>query len=198
MRLVPAVLLLLIAGSPAWAHHPFEGVAADKLSAFQGLISGLGHPLLGTDHLLFLIAIVFVGLRQPLRWVLPLLAAGLSGSLLMQLVPLPEAMTAVAEAGVSLSLALEGLIALGCLPTGLLLPLIALHGYLLGGMVIGAEPTPLLAYGVGLFLAQGAVLLTAARLSRTAMAWLGQSGRNWLAALWVGLGAALTWSAITG
>ena len=65
-------------------------------------------------------------------------------------------------------------------------------------MVIGAEPTPLLAYGVGLFLAQGAVLLIAARLSRTAMAWLGQSGRNWLAALWVGLGAALTWSAITG
>ena len=86
MRLVPAALLLLIAGSPAWAHHPFEGVAADQLSSFQGLISGLGHPLLGTDHLLFLIAIVFVGLRQPLRWVLPLLAAGLSGSLLMQLV----------------------------------------------------------------------------------------------------------------
>ena len=41
------------------------------LSAWQGLLSGIGHPLLGPDHLLFLLAIAFIGLKRPLAWVLP-------------------------------------------------------------------------------------------------------------------------------
>ena len=199
LRPISAALLLLLAGaSPAFAHHPFEGVAASQLSSWQGLLSGIGHPLLGADHLLFLVAIAFLGLRQPGRWVLPLLAAGLSGSLLTQILPLPESFSLIAEVGVSLSLVIEGLIALGVLPTGLLLPLIGLHGYLLGGMIVGAEPTPLLAYGLGLFLAQGTVLLLATSLSRRVGVLLGHQGRRLAAFLWIGLGAALTWSAMVG
>ena len=197
LRPMSAALLMLLAGaSPALAHHPFEGVAATELNPLQGLISGIGHPLLGADHLLFLVAIVFLGLRQPVRWVLPLLAAGLGGSLLTQVLALPESFSAFAEAGVSLSLALEGLIALGVLPAQLLFPLVALHGYLLGGMIVGAEPTPLLAYGFGLFLAQGSVLLLSTTLSRHVGALLGDQGRRLVAFLWVGLGVALAWSAI--
>ena len=41
------------------------------LSAWQGLLSGIGHPLLGPDHLLFLLAIAFIGLKRPLAWVCP-------------------------------------------------------------------------------------------------------------------------------
>ena len=127
-----AALLLVLAGaSPALAHHPFEGVEASSLTPVQGLISGLGHPLLGPDHLLFLLALVFLGLKRPLRWILPLLALGLGGSLLSQLVPLAPSFSSIAEVAVALSLAVEGLIALGLVPAALLLPLIGLHGYCL-------------------------------------------------------------------
>ncbi len=48
----------------------------------NGLLSGLAHPLLGPDHLLFLLALSLVGLGQRSRWMLALLATGLAGSLL--------------------------------------------------------------------------------------------------------------------
>ena len=68
--------------SPAHAHHPFGMGDSTDLSALQGLLSGIGHPLLGPDHLLFLLAIAFIGLQRPRSWVIPLLAAGLGGSVL--------------------------------------------------------------------------------------------------------------------
>ena len=192
-----ALLLLVVGASPAFAHHPFEGVEASQLAPFQGLISGLGHPLLGPDHLLFLVALAFLGLKRPIQWVLPLLALGLGGSLVSQVLPLAPNLSAIAEAGVALSLAVEGLIALGVLPAALLLPLIGLHGYLLGSMVVGAEPTPLLAYGVGLLISQGAVLLFATAISRQLGAWIGSQGRRIAALAWIGLGAALAFSTLT-
>ena len=197
-RPVSAAMLLLLAGaSPAFAHHPFEGVEASQLAPIQGLISGLGHPLLGPDHLLFLVALTFLGLKRPLRWVLPLLAVGLGGSLMSQLLPLTPSLSAIAEVGVALSLAVEGLIGLGVIPSVVLFPLIALHGYLLGSMVVGAEPTPLLAYGAGLLISQGAVLLFATAVSRQLGVWMGHQGRRIAALAWIGIGAALAFSALT-
>ena len=93
------------------------------LTAWQGLLSGIGHPLLGPDHLLFLLAIAFIGLRRPMAWVIPLLAVGLGGRVLSQLIPLSDAIAPWAEALVSLSLVAEGLIALTLLPAQWLLPL---------------------------------------------------------------------------
>jgi len=43
-------------------HHPFAMPDGAQLSVWQGLISGLGHPLLGPDHFLFLLAMGLVGL----------------------------------------------------------------------------------------------------------------------------------------
>ena len=60
----PALLAMLV--KPAFAHHPFAMPEAGNLNALQGLISGVGHPLLGPDHLLFLLAIGFVGLNLSL------------------------------------------------------------------------------------------------------------------------------------
>ncbi|MCP4929987.1 MAG: hydantoin utilization protein, partial [Gammaproteobacteria bacterium] len=90
---------------PAVAHHPFGMAEGQDLNALQGLISGIGHPLLGPDHLLFLLAIGFVGLKRPLKWLIPLLAAGLLGSAISLLIQLPENLAVYAEALVSLSLA---------------------------------------------------------------------------------------------
>lgn len=193
-RGIAAAAALLGAASPAFAHHPFGMPEGADISPLQGVVSGIGHPLLGPDHLLFLIALALVGFSQPRRWVLPLLAVGLGGSLFTQFVPLPDVLETGAEALVSLTLVLEGLVILGRLPVQLLLPSIALHGYLLGAAVVGAEPAPLLAYGLGLFIGQGALLLVVTSISKQLQASIGLSGRQLVAGIWIGLGAAFTWS----
>jgi TRAP-type mannitol/chloroaromatic compound transport system permease large subunit len=52
-----AVLLSALAPAAALAHHPFAMAEGLELSPWMGLVSGIGHPLLGPDHLLFLLAI---------------------------------------------------------------------------------------------------------------------------------------------
>ena len=189
-------LTVVLIASPAWAHHPFGMGDSTALTPWQGLISGIGHPLLGPDHLLFLLAIALIGLKRPLAWVLPLLAIGLFGSLVSQFIPLPDAMAPWAEALVSLSLAVEGLIALTVLSPLWLFPLIALHGFLLGSTIVGAETTPLLTYFLGLFLGQGALLLLIAAWSKGLLARLGSQGQRLGAGIWMGIGMAFAWVAL--
>lgn len=166
-HVVPLVLVgVVLAGTPGWAHHPFEGVEPQDFSLVQGLVSGLGHPLLGTDHLVFLLAIVVMTVLTTRRWVLPLLASGLAGSgLAVLVVATPETGLGLAlELVVSLSLVAAGLVHGGWLPAWVLLPLMGVHGFLLGEPMVGSEPTPLVAYGLGLLLSQGALLLVATAL----------------------------------
>ena len=191
LGLVAASLL-----SPAHAHHPFGMGDSTDLSALQGLLSGIGHPLLGPDHLLFLLAIAFIGLQRPRAWVLPLLAAGLGGSVLSQFVPLPDAVAPWAEAMVSLSLVAEGLMALCVASTSWLLPLVGLHGFLLGSTIVGAEPTPLFTYFLGLLLGQGALLLVVTNWSTALLDRIGAQGLRLGAGIWIGIGMAFAWVAL--
>jgi len=182
--------------SPAHAHHPFGMGDSTDLSALQGLLSGIGHPLLGPDHLLFLLAIAFIGLQRPRAWVLPLLAAGLGGSVLSQVIPLSDAVAPWAEALVSLSLAVEGLMALTVASTSWLLPLVGLHGFLLGSTIVGAEPTPLLTYFLGLLIGQGALLLVVSSWSQSLLERIGVQGQRLGAGIWMGIGMAFAWVAL--
>ena len=182
--------------SPALAHHPFGMGESTGLTALQGLLSGIGHPLLGPDHLLFLLAIAFIGLQRPRAWVIPLLAAGLGGSVMSQFIPLPDAVTPWAEALVSLSLVVEGLMALTVASTRWLLPLVALHGFLLGSTIIGAEPTPLLTYFLGLLIGQGALLMVVTSWSQSLLERLGAQGQRLGAGIWMGIGMAFAWVAL--
>ena len=113
--LVPLFFLFTFLANPALAHHPFGMGDSSELSAWQALLSGVGHPLLGPDHLLFMLGIALVGIKKTKQWVFPLLVVGLLGSALVQLQPLPDVMSDWAEAVVSLSLAIEGLIVLNLL-----------------------------------------------------------------------------------
>ena len=192
---LPVVLAASLA-APASAHHPFGMGDSSSLTAWQGLLSGIGHPLLGPDHLLFLVAIAFIGLKRPLAWVLPLLAIGLGGSVLSQFIPLPDAVAPWAEALVSLSLAAEGLIALTVIPAAWLLPLIALHGFLLGSTIVGAEATPLTTYFLGLLLGQGALLVVVTAWSKGLIERLGTQGQRLGAGIWIGIGLAFSWVAL--
>ena len=191
-----AGLVALSLFTPAHAHHPFGMGDSTDLSALQGLLSGIGHPLLGPDHLLFLLAIALIGLPRPRTWVLPLLAAGLGGSVLSQFIPLPDAVAPWAEALVSLTLAAEGLMALFAIPSSLLLPLVALHGFLLGSTIVGAEPTPLFTYFLGLLIGQGALLLVVTNWSQSLLERIGAQGQRLGAGIWMGIGMAFAWVAL--
>jgi urease accessory protein len=181
-------LLLL---SPALAHHPMEAMGLEP-SLASGLLSGLAHPLLGPDHLVFLLALGLVGLHRPLRWVLGLLTAGLLGSAMGLLLPgLPGA-----EALVSLSLVISGLVLIQRLPSALLLPAFALHGYVLSGSVIGWESTPVAAYLLGLLLSQSALMVAALTVVRRWAATLTAANLRLAAGLLIGIGAAFSWSAL--
>jgi urease accessory protein len=191
--LTAAGLLALLAAGPALAHHPMEAMHLVP-NAFTGLLSGLAHPLLGPDHLLFLIALALVGLQRSVRWMLTLLTVGLAGTALgLVWHGLPAA-----ELLVSLTLVVEGLVVLRRLPQILLLPAFALHGYVLSSTVIGWENTPIATYLLGLLISQGALLLLALVSLRGAAQRLEGQGRTLLAGSLIGIGAAFSWTALVG
>ena len=51
--LAPAVFAM--SAVPAFAHHPLAGAPMETLT--DGILSGIGHPVLGFDHLFFVIAV---------------------------------------------------------------------------------------------------------------------------------------------
>lgn len=157
LLLAPVLALLLL--HPAAAHHA-EAVLQLSPTPISGLISGLAHPVLGPDHLLFLLALSLVGLRQRRRWMIALLAVGLSGSGLGLALPgLPGA-----ELLVALSLVVVALVLLDRAPRSLLLPAFALHGYVLSASVLGWSTMPLATYLLGLAINQGLLLLLSLQL----------------------------------
>eukprot|EP01137_Pigoraptor_chileana_P012941 Opistho-2@65834 len=66
-----ALLLSMAATAPAFAHHPMGGQTPQTF--MNGLLSGLGHPIIGLDHLA---AVVGVGILAGLaaRGIVPVLA----------------------------------------------------------------------------------------------------------------------------
>ncbi len=149
-----ALLAVLVAEAPGLAHHVMDLTVLEP-TIFNGLLSGLAHPVLGPDHLVFLVALSLVGLRHQSRWMLGLLAVGLLGSAIGLIWPgLPGA-----EPLVSFTLVLEALVLFGRLPLTVLLPAMAIHGYVLSASVVGWTAMPLGSYFGGLFVSQGLLLL---------------------------------------
>lgn len=163
----PRATALLLCGlmlSSARAHHAMDGQTPATVA--QGLLSGLAHPVIEVDHVLFLLgaAVAVAVARLPLRLarqaLLVFAAAGLAGTLLhVHGLSLPAA-----EAGVALSLLVAAAALLRAqLPAAMALLGAAaaglLHGYAYGESIVGAEPRPLVAYLLGLALVQAALLV---------------------------------------
>jgi len=142
---------------PVHAHHPFDGMSPESFNSFQGLISGLSHPILGFDHCLFLVSIGLVGTLSIRRWLPSLLIAGFVGTLSSLF--LPEAISGI-EIIISLSLLVLVFVFKGFLNPSIILPLISCHGYVLGNTIVGAEPTPLFSYFFGLMIVQTVLILS--------------------------------------
>ena len=51
----------LLITAPAFAHHPLDGRL--PANVFEGVMSGFGHPILGFDHLAFVIASGLIALK---------------------------------------------------------------------------------------------------------------------------------------
>lgn len=161
-RFAVAALAVSIS-TPAFAHHGMGGQTPTTI--LQGLLSGLAHPVIGPDHLLFLIVSgVFVWMLDGAaryRAVAFLVAGQLLGtSIHLSAIGLP-----IVEAMIAVSVVVGGglLFARRRPSAGQLAMLLmgagTFHGYAFAESIVGAEATPLAAYLAGLALIQALVLV---------------------------------------
>lgn len=167
-RLSSSLILLVLGSAPAFAHHLMGG--RTPASFTDGLLSGLGHPVIGLDHFA---AVVAVGCLAAAHRLGSALAMGFVLAM-MTGVALHLHGTTVpgAEILVALSVILLGVFMLRGrdVAAGAVFVLFAvvglIHGYALGESIYGAEPTPLYAYLLGLAVIQSAIALVAVQITR--------------------------------
>jgi urease accessory protein len=166
-----AILVALLPAAPAFAHHVMGG----KMPAtfMQGLLSGLGHPVIGLDHFA---AVVAVGCLAAAHRAGAALAIGFVVAMMAGVAAhLQGASVSGAEIFVALSVIALGAVLLAhreikaVVALALFVVVGLLHGYALGESIYGAEQTPLAAYLIGLCVVQGAIALTAMMLARAAL-----------------------------
>ena len=156
-----ALASLLAVAPPAFAHHMMGGRMPATFG--EGLLSGLGHPLIGLDHFAFIVALGLLAVGPARRLLIP--AAFVALTVIGTGLHLLRIDLASVEVIVAASVFVAGvLLALHRrYPVGLLLPLAAVagivHGYAYGASIVGAEPTPLAAYLLGFSLVQFALAL---------------------------------------
>ena len=157
-HLLAAVAAVLVS-APALAHHPMGGTTPSTL--MEGLLSGLGHPILGLDHLAFILAAGLLAAPRRRGLVLPLafVAASFAGSLLhLAEIGLPGGEYLIAGSVILMGLLLTSARRLGDGPFAAILALAGLlHGHALAEAIFGAEATPLVAYLGGLAVIEYAV-----------------------------------------
>ncbi len=181
-RLTTAAAAALLASpllaTQALAHHPLAGAPMETMA--HGLLSGIGHPVLGFDHLFFVAAVGIVAAftGRPLVAPLGLVVGMLAGcALIVAGVGLPAV-----EVAIALSLVVAGVVlmrgrALGPATAVALFGVLGLfHGWAFGETIVGQEggmAAPVVAgYLIGLAATQWAIAVGAgwavARLARTA------------------------------
>ncbi|NUN63409.1 HupE/UreJ family protein [Pseudanabaena biceps] len=141
----------LVFASPASAHHAMGGKMPSTF--FEGFLSGLAHPVIGVDHLAFIVTVGLFAALKPQGIFIPLsfvLSAMLGTGIHLLGISLP-----VVELIVSGSILLFGiLLAMKNSPN--LVVMVALsaiaglfHGYAYGEAIFGAQTTALISYLIG-------------------------------------------------
>jgi urease accessory protein len=160
--------LLMAAGIPlAHAHHVMD--YALPATALQGLLSGLGHPVLGIDHLLFVVGAGVLAAHFERGFVLPFifvvasafaaLVRYLGADLAFGELPIAGSLVILGAMMLAAQTPREGVVAILFLAAG------TLHGHALAESIVGAERTPLIAYLAGLTVTQCAVALAVWRIA---------------------------------
>ncbi len=146
----------------------------------QGLLSGLGHPVIGLDHFAFVLAAGVIAAGFSFGPALPLaflVAGALGAAMHLMSVSVPYAETLI-----GLSVLLLGLVVAvrRPLPVAAVVALFAgagfFHGYALMESMFGAESTPLVAYCIGMVAIQYGLALAALFATRWLIANKGALG----------------------
>lgn len=161
--------LLALSPLPALAHHPMGGTTPATL--WQGLASGVGHPVIGPDHLAFLIAAGVLAAALPLGSGVFAIAAFVFGGFAGSLLHVAGIGLGPVETAVALSVLAAGVALLWRRLPAALLPVVfglagLFHGHAFAEAVIGAEQGVLVAYLAALALTQSAIGLGVMLLAR--------------------------------
>lgn len=161
--LVASIMLgigLIIIASPALAHHPSGEQIPSTFT--EGFLSGLGHPVIGIDHLVFVITIgLLAALSKKLGMAIPLtfvVATALGTVIHLQSMDLP-----IVELIISASVLVMGMFLAKKEKTNIAVLIIIsaiagiFHGYAYGESIVGAETTALGAYLLGFCAVQLAI-----------------------------------------
>ncbi len=164
LRLTLAAIVTLVFIQPAVAHHPFGGETPTNF--WQGFLSGLGHPVIGVDHFIFVIAVGFLAatlaigkIGIPISFILATLAG--TGIHLFSIdLPIPELIISTSVLAIGVLLVLQNnLNVLAVIGFTVMAGLF--HGYAYGEAIVGAEMNPLLAYLLGFACIQLLIAITA-------------------------------------
>lgn len=143
--------MLSLAAAPALAHHPLGGRLPS--SFLEGLMSGVGHPVIGLDHLAFVIAAGLIAATRPKGVLIPIMfvLASLAGTAIHLMsfdLPAPEFVIATSVLAFGVILAMGNKLNLGTVASLAALAGV-FHGFAYGEGIFGAEPTPMVAYLIG-------------------------------------------------
>ncbi|HRD75856.1 MAG TPA: HupE/UreJ family protein [Hyphomicrobiaceae bacterium] len=168
-----AALLLPV---PALAHHPMGGKRPETI--LQGLLSGIGHPVIGPDHLAFIVAIGFAsafvrgGLVVPMGFVISSALGVLAHAKGMPL-PMVELLVALSVLAVGMLL-FTGLQLAGSFWSFLAFNGGLVHGYALAESVLGSEQGVITAYVAGIAVVSFAIAAAAQAFAKVMTGTLGQ------------------------
>ena len=152
---VRGLVLACVATGSAHAHHVMD--YAVPATALDGFLSGIGHPVIGVDHLIFVIGAGVLAARVERGFLLPLLFVIASTLAVCVRVALPEGGLSEFWVAGSLLVLASVMLVVGA-PRGSMIAVLfllagAIHGYALAAGIVGAGASkPLAAYLVGLSL----------------------------------------------
>ncbi len=168
--LLSAIAMVLMSAGAAFAHHPLGGMTPQ--TAMHGFLSGVGHPVIGFDHLAFIIGVGLIAAFHRNKLAMP--AAFVAGTVGGTMLTLAAVSLPLAEIVITGSVVAAGVVAMRGkimdLRVAAILAAAAglFHGWAYGAAVIGAETTPVIAYLVGFGMIQmliaGGVALAIARV----------------------------------
>ena len=167
-KLLTACLLALCA-TPALAHHPLDGAPMQTFA--HGLLSGVGHPILGFDHLFFIAAVGIAAMFTGYRHTAPLgYLAGMTAGCVLAMAGIILPLT---ELVIALSLVVAGGMLMSGRPAtmpavmGIFGVLGLFHGWAFGEVILGQEggaPDAVVAgYLIGLVATQWLIAVAAGK-----------------------------------